>query len=142
MNAELKMPKKIKLVLAVLCLILISIWSLLQFQDGRSDGRAFSTALLQNDLSPKQLDTIIDGLSQTLRQTPADSAARLGLAIAYEKKGWTEEAIKQYEQAIESSSQTLAQSYERLGQVLQGLNRQDEAARALQKATRIKSQSF
>ena len=142
MQRASKLSNKTKLTFLIIGIILLSVWIVMQSQNHERDSRSSWGAESIDKLDPSKLDAAIQSLSYTLRMHPDNPVARLSLAIAYEKKGWTEEAVKQYEQAIESSSHTLAQSFERLGQVLQGLNRHDEAARALEKATRIKSQSF
>src|SRR5690242_8518525 len=52
-------------------------------------------------LAHGDLDGAIIHLGRSLRENPADPAARLALAQSYQRKGWIDEAIKQYEQAIE-----------------------------------------
>lgn len=93
-------------------------------------------------LEQDNVDDAIAHFSRALRQNPADPVARFGLGQAYHKKGWLEEAVKQYEQAVQNSSSTLAQAYQSLGQAYQQMNRKEEALSALKKAEALKSRSF
>lgn len=93
-------------------------------------------------LNDDRVDDAISHFSRALRQNPSDPASRAGLAHAYQKKGWLDEALKQYEQSTHVGTATLAQSYEQMSQVLQTLNRREEATKAQAKAELLKSRSF
>lgn len=65
-------------------------------------------------------------LTEILKQNPADSFARYGLAMAYAAKGKSEEALQQFAETIERNPDYVP-AYQMSAQQLMKAGRNDEA---------------
>ncbi len=75
-------------------------------------------------LNDGNVDRAILHFNRALRHQASDPTARAALALAYQRKGWGDEALKQFEQAIRESQATLVQSYFNSGVVLEAKKNQ------------------
>lgn len=75
------------------------------------------------------VDQAIDCFGKAIRRNPSDPAARFGLGWAYHKKGWLDEASKQYAQSQKTSLEILEYLWYNLG-LLE--SQKGDSAKALQ----------
>jgi tetratricopeptide (TPR) repeat protein len=78
-------------------------------------------------LQAQKPDEAISLFSRALQQNPKDAAARAGLGLAYEAKGWLAEATTQFEQAAKAAEETATQARFNLGLIAFKQNKFEEA---------------
>ena len=101
---------------AITVLAIIAAAALIDFAYSERGRDSYSQG--QANLAADKTDLAITYFSRALRKNPTDFAARLGLGQAYQKKGWADEALKQYEQAVQNGTVGLQAAHYNLGLAL------------------------
>ncbi|PYV37340.1 MAG: hypothetical protein DMG06_28430 [Acidobacteria bacterium] len=78
----------------------------------------------------------LEALKNLLRQNPADSFARYGLAMEYSRAGNLEEALAEFQHLL-SLDPDYAAAYFHAGQTLEKLGRKDEARKMYRRGIEI-----